>query len=127
MPAKRTFATSLAVLALAAAGCGGDEEPSANESQGGGSGSAEPQGKVDVKDFKFVPEAVKVEVGDAVTFANADKAKHNAQTDNGADGAFDTGDLEQGDTKDVTFEEAGTYPYYCVYHRFMTGTVEVTE
>jgi len=25
----------------------------------------------------------------------------------------------------VTFDEPGTYPYYCRFHAFMKGTVEV--
>lgn len=82
---------------------------------------------VAIEDFKFAPKAVQVKVGGAVTFDNADQAKHNAQTENGADGAFNTGDLLQDDSKAVTFDKAGTYAYYCVYHRFMTGTVEVSE
>ncbi len=129
MPSKRTFAASLAVLALAAGGCGGDDDETSAGSgaQDTGNGSAEAGGTVDVKDFKFAPEAVKVKVGGTVTFANADKAKHNAQTDADADGAFNTGDLQQGDSKAVTFDQAGTYAYYCIYHRFMTGTVEVSE
>ena len=122
MISKRTFATSFAVLALVAGGCGGDDEESS-----AGSAATASQSKVDIKDFKFVPKAVKVKVGGTVTFASADKATHNAQTDSDADGAFNTKDLKQGDSKAVTFDEAGTYAYYCVYHRFMTGTVEVSE
>jgi plastocyanin len=131
MSTKRTLATSISLLALAVAGCGGDEEagtgtsPAGSEASGGG--SAEAKAKVGIEDFKFVPQAVKVKAGGTVTFANADTAKHNAQTDNDADGAFNTGDLLQGDSKAVTFGEPGTYDYYCVYHRFMTGTVEVSE
>ena len=124
MSTKRTLATSLAVLALAVAGCGGEDDKSSSGSAGAPDGAAS---AVDIKDFKYVPKVVKVAAGDAVTFANADKAKHNAQTDSDADRAFNSGDLEQGDSKEVTFDEAGTYAYYCIYHRFMTGTVEVSE
>ena len=123
MTTKRTFATSLALLALVAGGCGGDDE----ENTGSGSGSAAARSEVNIKDFKYAPKTVQVKVGGEVTFASADKAMHNAQTDNDADGAFNTGDLLKGDSKAVTFDEAGTYAYYCVYHRFMTGTVEVSE
>lgn len=123
MTSKHTVATSLALLALAAGGCGGDDE----EKSGSGSGTAAAPSQVDIKDFKFTPKTVQVEVGGEVTYASADKAMHNAQTDGDADGAFNTGDLLKGDSKAVTFDEAGTYAYYCVYHRFMTGTVEVSE
>ena len=131
MKPKLTLATSLALLALAAGGCGGDDESSAGSSatdpQAAEGESAEAKGKVDIEDFKFVPKTVKVKAGGTVTFANADQAKHNAQTENEADGAFNTGDLLRGDSKSVSFDKPGTYAYYCVYHRFMTGTVEVSE
>ncbi len=131
MSIRSTLATSLTLLALAVVGCGGDEEAgtgsSAAGSEASGAGSAQAKAKVDIEDFKFVPEAVKVKAGGTVTFANADSAKHNAQTENDADGAFNTDDLLQEDSKAVTFDEPGTYDYYCVYHRFMTGTVEVSE
>lgn len=125
MIAKRITAVSLSLLALAVTGCGGDEESTAGSSATPAAGSAKPE--VDIEDFKFVTETVEVEAGGAVTFANGDQAKHNAQTDAGADGAFNTNDLQKGDSKSVTFEEPGTYAYYCIYHRFMTGTVEVSE
>lgn len=131
MSIKRTLATSLALLALAVVGCGGDDEAgtgsSPTDSDASDGGTAQAKAEVDIKDFKFVSEAVKVKAGGTVTFANADSAKHNAQTENDADGAFNTDDLLQGDSKAVTFDEPGTYDYYCVYHRFMTGTVEVSE
>jgi len=42
------------------------------------------------------------------------------------DGRFDSGFLEPGDTFTFTFTEAGTYPYFCLPHPFMTGTITVT-
>ena len=62
--------------------------------------------------------------GGTVRWTNSDKAPHTAQT--GGEG-FDTGRLGLGEVKEVTIEEPGTYSYYCVFHRFMTGTVEVVE
>ncbi len=113
----RTLAISLVLLA----GCGGDD--------GGGSAGAgaAPAGEVNIESFDFTPKTVEVKAGDAVTWTNQDKALHNAQTDSGAKGAFKTKDLNAGDSDEVPFEEPGTYSYYCVYHRFMTATVEVTR
>lgn len=45
------------------------------------------------------------------------------------------GNLDPGDTHDVTFTQAGTYPYFCRYHSSisggervgMVGTIIVTE
>ncbi len=83
--------------------------------------------EVSIATFDFMPKTVKVKAGGAITWTNEDKALHNAQTDNGAKGAFNTKDLETGAAKEITFEEPGIYAYYCVYHRFMTGKVEVTR
>jgi plastocyanin len=63
-----------------------------------------------------------------VTFANADKAPHTAQTDlNGTAAEFDTKRLELGDEKAVELDKPGRFQYFCVYHRFMEATVEVVE
>ncbi|MEK6228072.1 MAG: plastocyanin/azurin family copper-binding protein [Actinomycetota bacterium] len=132
----RPIATALTVAALALAGCGGDDE-SSSEPGGGGStgeasapsagGPAKKAAKVGISDFKYDPEAIRVKAGGTVTWSNSDKAKHTAQTDDGAAGEFDTGDLEMGDSKKVTFDEAGKFTYYCIYHRFMEAKVEVVE
>ena len=120
MPAKRTLAALLILPVLGLGACGDDDE----EQSGDGAAA---KAAVDIKDFKFSPQPVEVAVGGAVTFANADKAKHTAQTDSGADSAFNTGDLRKGDSKAVTFDRPGKFSYYCIYHRFMTRTVEVSE
>ena len=111
------------VSLLLLAGCGGE---GSNGSEGGSSGSAA-AAKVEIEEFKFTPEAIEVKAGGTVTFSSRDKAMHNAQTDPGGKGAFTTADLERGDEDEVTFKDPGRYSYYCAYHRFMTGTVEVTE
>ena len=103
---------------LAAAGCGDDEAAA----------GAEENVRVKIAGFKFAPAAVKVRSGGAVTFANADKAPHTAQTDlNGEAAEFDTMRLEMGDDRAVRLDKPGKFQYFCVYHRFMEGTVEVVE
>ena len=125
---RRFLSTSVALLLVAVpVGCGGDDE---KESSGGGTSAApaaKSSAKVAATDFKFTPKAVTVKAGGSVTWTNTDKARHNAQTDDGAKGAFDTGDLEKGDTKKVAFDQPGSFSYYCTYHRFMVGTVEVVQ
>ncbi len=43
------------------------------------------------------------------------------------DGRFDSGFMEPGATFMHTFEEAGVFPYYCIPHPWMRGTLVVTE
>jgi plastocyanin len=133
---SRTLAVALGVAALAVAGCGGDEEPAAAPSSAGSTGEAaapsaggpaKKAAKVGIADFKYDPEAIRVKAGGTVTWDNSDSAKHNAQTDAGAKGEFNTGDLEKGDSKKVTFKEPGEFTYYCIYHRFMEAKVEVVQ
>ena len=115
---RRSLPVAFACLALAFAGCGDDES---------GGSQAKSAVTVNIASFKFLPDPIKVKAGGEITWVNQDKAPHTAETDEGAKGAFDTGRLDLGDKKAVKFDQAGKFSYYCIYHRFMTGTVEVVE
>ena len=78
---------------------------------------------MDIKEFKYGPEAIEVEAGTKVSFTNEDTAKHTATSK--PQGAFDSGDISKGQTKPVTFDKAGTFDYFCVYHPTMAGKVTV--
>ena len=120
MQAARRLLSLLCVVAFAGlvlAACGEDEEPAATSGE-----EASATTEVDIADFEYVPETISVSAGDTVTWTNSDEAPHTATAD---DEAFDTGDLARGDEGEVTFDEAGSYPYYCRFHAFMKGTVEV--
>jgi plastocyanin len=103
----------LAATALLVAGCGSDAAPT-------DAGAA--KGEVKIASFRFVPQTVTVRKGGTVTFTNFDIAPHTATAD---DQSFDTDRLESRRSATETFNTAGTYTYYCVYHRFMVGTVVV--
>ena len=124
-PSKGSRAASLlACAAIAAtglaAGCGGDdEEPAA---AGSASDEAAMTDEVEIAEFLYAPEAITVDAGTKVTWTNADKAPHTATAD---DSSFDTGTLKQGDSASASFDVPGTYAYYCRFHAFMKGTVEV--
>ncbi len=114
----------LALVALPLAGCGDDDSGDGGSS---GGGSAKPAVTVNIASFKFLPDPIKVKAGGEVNWVNQDKAPHTAETEKGATGAFNTGRLDLGDKKAVKLDQAGKFSYYCIYHRFMTGTVEVVE
>jgi plastocyanin len=65
--------------------------------------------------------------GGTVTWTNRDKAPHTAETGAGVRGGFDTGRLDQGQSKKIRFDKPGKVRFYCVYHRFMVGTVDVRK
>jgi plastocyanin len=77
---------------------------------------------VAISGFAFSPSSLTINVGDRVTWTNADAVAHTATA---TGGAFDTGDIGQGQSASVRFTKAGTYAYYCTPHPSMTGTIRV--
>jgi plastocyanin len=77
---------------------------------------------VTISGFAFGPATLTVTAGDTVTWTNDDSVAHTATS---TTGAFDTGELEQGESASVTFTSPGTYPYLCTPHPEMTGQIMV--
>ena len=75
---------------------------------------------VEIHQFKFAPAEIEVAAGTTVTFTNLDLVPHTATGD-----GFDTGTLKKGESKEITFSEAGDFPYLCTFHRHMKGRVRV--
>jgi len=78
---------------------------------------------VPIQAFTFKPARLTVSVGGRVTWTNLDSTPHTASADQGP--AFDTGTLNQGQSKTITFPTAGTFAYHCAFHAFMVATVTV--
>lgn len=136
----------ISVLVLAACG-GGTQAPAtgdAGETQaaettaaeteaaatdaGDGDGGGETH-NVSLEGFAFDPAELTIAVGDTVVFENLDSAPHTAtHGENGEaaeDAAFDEELPEQGDTAEVTFDEAGEFPTTCTIHPQMNMTITV--
>jgi plastocyanin len=138
MDLKTLFAPALIAMAfgLSACGGGGDSdtssvtEPATDASSESGGDASAPGGdaaraeKVEIVDFAYDPDPVRVQVGGKVIWLNQDSAPHTATAE---DGSFDTGTLEEGKLESETFKRAGTYAYTCEIHPDMHGTVEVME
>lgn len=76
----------------------------------------------------YDPTVLDIPVGTTVLWDNVDNTMHTATSgtpDNGADGVFDSDILSAGDTFEFTFNDIGTYDYYCILHPWMVGTVNV--
>ena len=99
------------------------DEPTTTAEGGGGGGAG--GSAVKIVDFKYDPDPLEVEAGTAVKFTNEDDAAHTATSSGDVPKDFDTGNLEKGDSKEVTFDEAGSYTYICDIHNYMKGTVDV--
>jgi plastocyanin len=130
----------LATCALALASCGGGgssdetqaEEPSATSEStttepaesGAGGEHLERSVKVDIADFAYDPDPVRVQAGGKVIWLNEDSAAHTATAD---DGSFETGEIDEGKLKSESFKQPGTFTYHCRIHPQMKGTIEVVE
>ncbi len=76
----------------------------------------------------WFPSVVTVDVGETVTWLNDDTAAHTVTSGtaaDGPDGVFDSSLFMAGTTFDVTFDEAGTFDYFCMVHPWMAGQVIV--
>lgn len=78
---------------------------------------------VEIAKFAFMPAEIEIKAGGSVTFVNRDLVPHTATAQ---DNSFDTGTLRKDERKEVTFPAAGTFSYFCRFHRHMTGIVRVT-
>ena len=75
----------------------------------------------------YVPSLIIIEKGKQVTWVNEDSAFHSITS--GYYGAptdlFDSGHLDPFESYTLTFDEAGTYDYFCTLHPWMKGQVIV--
>lgn len=78
--------------------------------------------EVMIENFKFAPDPITISVGDSVTWTNSDPVGHNAQA---SDKSFRTALFFSDDSATVTFDTAGTIPYFCGAHPEIVGTVIV--
>jgi aldose sugar dehydrogenase len=84
----------------------------------------------ELTDTAYQPNPVQVSVGDTVTWTNDDATTHTVTSgeDGQPDGTFDSSIMAPGQTFSHTFTEGeGEYPYFCVLHPNMVGTVSVSS
>lgn len=104
------------ILATTAAACGGD---STDTTAGAGAGEE----TVEIAGLAFSPETLTIAPGTTVTWVSADPDLPH--TSNSDDEVWSSGNLNDGEEFSFTFEEAGTFPYFCEVHPTMTGTIVV--
>ena len=122
------------LTAALAVGCGSDPTPTATQPP-----SAPPpeppaaqtlEATVTSEIAGFVLEDLTIKAGTAVVWKNLDAAPHNATSgaSPGADGKWDTANLGKDQSAEpITFNETGTFAYFCTIHPSMTATLTVTE
>ena len=76
----------------------------------------------------FIPNPVTIPIGGTVTWDNSDNAAHTATAGSAADGpsgVWDSSLIMAGGSFSFTFDEAGSYDYFCMVHPWMAGLVIV--
>jgi plastocyanin len=125
---KKTLVVLLALVALLGVACGGSDDdggdtsapaPAEEEDDDGGAAT------LTAANFAFDPPSLTAAAGGTIEFTNEDDTVHSftiddSDVDEDADGGAAT-------TVDLGSLEAGSYDFYCKYHKdSMTGTLEVT-
>ena len=77
---------------------------------------------IDIRDFRYRPPNLSVPVGATVTWVNGDEAPHDSKA---RDKTWGTNLLQRDEESVITFDEAGTWEYYCTIHPYMTATLTV--
>ena len=91
-------------------------------------------------EFWYDPPQIFVTVGDTVTWYNDDREGHTVTSGEGSgrfgwmrdnfgtsDGIFDSERFMPGESWSYTFEESGSFSYYCTIHPWMEGIVIVEK
>ena len=128
---RRTLLLAL-VLGVAACGSGTSEESpdpettttaavTTTEAVTTTAASSTPNLSITIAAFRFSGDETG-SVGDTVQVTNNDTVGH---TWTATEGAFHSGVLSEGDQFTHTFEEAGTYDFFCQIHTDMTGSITI--
>ncbi|MGI9567972.1 MAG: PEFG-CTERM sorting domain-containing protein [Nitrosopumilus sp.] len=73
---------------------------------------------------------IEIITGDTIVWKNADTTRHTVTSGSAAEGPndlFDSGLFAPGKSYTRTFSDVGNYPYFCLVHPWMDGTVMVTS
>jgi plastocyanin len=111
----------LGVTALTAAGCSQHQEVMGPGNQGNGQVV-----EIEIRNFEFSQPELHIAPGTTVRWRNTTTNYHTVTPDgHAAWSQWQT--ASPGETFEVSFDQVGTYPYYCVPHRAlgMMGTIIV--
>ncbi|MBV8151100.1 MAG: cupredoxin domain-containing protein [Candidatus Eremiobacteraeota bacterium] len=87
------------------------------------SAAAKPVVTVHLKNFRYVPDTVKITAGQTVEWVNDDGDAHTVTS---TTKLFASGGLDTRERWSHTFASPGTFAYFCELHPFMKGAVVVS-
>ena len=81
----------------------------------------------DIEDICYIPSKIVVEKGKSVTWLNEDSSFHSVTSGFYPEpsGLFDSGHLDPYESYTLSFDEIGTYDYFCTLHPWMFAQVIV--
>ena len=118
MTPRRALLPSLVLAAVLLSACGDDDDSTAADAPAA-------DAVVTMEESRFAPDSLDVAPGSEVTFENLDPYAHTVTAAEGSTAEFDSGQLGEGDTFVQTFDDAGTYEYFCEIHPTMRAEVVV--
>ena len=107
----------IAFLSLSVVALGGDMK---NDSATSGK-----QNRIEIKDFAFNPQTLRVKFGEKITWINRDEEPHTVVSVEKQFKKSSALDTDQEFT--ITAGAPGTYTYFCSVHPKMTGTIIVEK
>jgi plastocyanin len=87
---------------------------------------AEPAGRdtvsATVQDFLFQPARLEIASGTTIVWTNDGQVMHTVSAE---DRSFDSGSIEPGRRRSITFSRPGSFTFHCTPHPFMRGVIVV--
>lgn len=83
--------------------------------------------RIEIKNYKFIPENIKIKKGTTITWKNADVVRHDVQMDDDSKEGPRSELLKKDEEYSYTFNEIGVFSYHCTPHPFMKAQIEVIE
>jgi plastocyanin len=121
--------TVLLIASLMALTACGDDGVAATspKAAGGMATSADPvaPARVTIARSRFDDVELRIIAGTTVVFENTDAFVHTITSADASPVEFDSGEIGQDQTFEITFDEAGEYPYFCRIHPTMRAVVIV--
>jgi len=111
------FVTSISIIS----GC------SKNDMSTNNTGGTQGANEIFIQGMAFSPASKTITVGTTIKWTNQDGVTHTVTSGvpGVPSGIFDSGNLGSNGTSSYTFNQAGTFYYYCKIHSSMTGTIIV--
>ncbi|MBI1663441.1 MAG: cupredoxin domain-containing protein [Nitrosopumilus sp.] len=75
----------------------------------------------------YIPSEITISAGESVTWVNEDSAFHSVTSGfyDAPQNLFDSGYMDPFESYTLTFDESGTFDYFCTLHPWMEGQVIV--